>query len=190
MSLVALMIQESPSWVYQPGPQSSDPKIHIIQPSLVIADSPFFSLGLLTLKLLLPSSGIHMNIIILDDHISYIPYIFQVPSTSPISDQFTMNTCRNSYVVAIDNEYPSLAYSSVQLLCDKQKRSRSSSVRLTLDRSHLSTLTSLEEHCTFFDQCGPLLEPTICHHFFSPFTLINLLILTNPPRDPDGLKLG
>ena len=57
-----------------------------------------------------------MNITIIDDPISYIPYISQVPSISPIADQFPMDSYRNIYVVAIDNEDISPASSSVQLL--------------------------------------------------------------------------
>ena len=70
-------------------------------------------------------------------------------------------------MVAIDNEDPSLAFSAVQLLQDKNK-SISSSVMLTLYRAHSSAIISLEEHCAFFDQGRPLKEPTIRHHEFFP----------------------
>ena len=58
----------------------------MIQTSLEIVDSSFSSLELMTLELLLPPSGTPMNIKILYDPISYIPYIYQVPSASPITD--------------------------------------------------------------------------------------------------------
>ena len=76
----------------------------MIQPSLEIVDSPFSSSDILTLELLLPLSGTPMNITILDGHIYYIPYIYQVPSTPPIAYQFPMDARRNSYMVAIDNK--------------------------------------------------------------------------------------
>ena len=91
MSLGALMTQEYPSWLYQPGTTPPDTNIRLIQPSLDISYSLFASTKLLTLEVLLPPSGTPMNITILDDTIFSIPYISQVPSTSPISDQFTMD---------------------------------------------------------------------------------------------------
>ena len=45
----------------------------------------------------------YMNITIIDYPISYIPYISQLPSMSPIIYQFIMDTPRKIYVVAIDN---------------------------------------------------------------------------------------
>ena len=54
------------------------------------------------------------------------------------------------------------------MLRDKQKRSRSSYVTLTLSRRHIYELTSLEEHRAFFDKDRPLLEPTISHHEVFP----------------------
>ena len=62
-----------------------------------------------------------MKITIIDYHISYIIYISQVPSTSPIVDQFYMDACRNIYAVAIDNEEPLPDSTSVQMLRGKQK---------------------------------------------------------------------
>ena len=88
----------------------------MIQPSLEISYSPFDSEYLLTLEKLLHQSGTPMNITIIDDHISYITHISQVPSTPAIKDNFPMNTSINIYMVAIDNEKSSLAYSDVQLL--------------------------------------------------------------------------
>ena len=90
MSLGDLMLQGYPSGVYQPGPPSSYPSICIIRTSLDISYSSFVSSELLALELLLPPNGTPMNIIILDDNIYCIPYISQVPSTSPIADQFPM----------------------------------------------------------------------------------------------------
>ena len=72
------------------------------------------------LEPLLPPSGTPMNITMLDYTISSIPYISQVPSTSPISDKFPMDNWRNIYVVAIYNEDPAPATTDVQLLQDKQ----------------------------------------------------------------------
>ena len=60
-----------------------------------------------------------MNITILDYHISYVPYISQVPPTSPIIDQFPMDIHRNIYVLSIDNEDPLLESTYFQLLRDK-----------------------------------------------------------------------
>ena len=105
MSLGALMLQEYTSGVYQPCIQLLDPNIRLIQNSLVISDSPFASSELLTLELLFPPNGTPMNITILDDTILYITYIYKLPSTSPIADQFPIDTRINIYVVAIDNEY-------------------------------------------------------------------------------------
>ena len=113
MSLGAIMLQEYPFGVHQPGPTSSDPKTCLIQPSLDIADSKFSSSEILNLELLLLPSGTHMNTTILEDHISYVTYISEVQSTLPIADKFPMDDCRNIYVVAIENEYTSLAPSDV-----------------------------------------------------------------------------
>ena len=137
------MLQEYPSGVYQPGPTSSDPKIHIIQPSLYISDSPFSSSEILTLYLLLLPSGTPMNITIIYFPISYILYISQVPSTSPITDKFRMDTCRDIYVLAIYNEDSSLVSYAFQLIRDKQKRVISSSLMLTLSRRYPYALNSI-----------------------------------------------
>ena len=110
------MIQEHTYGVYQPGTPSPDLKILMIQPSLDISYSPFSSSEILTLELILPPSGYPMNITILDYLVFSIPYISQVPSTYPISDQFPMDTCRNIYVVAIYSEDPSMSTTDVQLL--------------------------------------------------------------------------
>ena len=82
-------------------------------------DSNFASLELLTLELLLPPSGIPTNMHILDDTISSISYISQVTSTPTISDQFSMDTRRNIYVVSIDNYDPDLDTKPVQILQGK-----------------------------------------------------------------------
>ena len=82
-----------------------------------------------------------------------------------------MNARRNVYVVAIYNENPSLSSSDVQILWDKQKRARSSSVVISLFRRYPSALPSLDKHRAFFDQVIPLLEPNIRHHgVFSAIT--------------------
>ena len=73
MSIGALILQEYPFVVYQPGTPSPDPKIRINQPSLYIVDSPFSSSELMTLELLLPPSGTHINITIIYDPIYYFP---------------------------------------------------------------------------------------------------------------------
>ena len=75
-----------------------------------------------------------------------------------------MDTCQNIYVVSIDVEEPSLASTSVQLLQDKQKLARSSSIILAHAWRYSSALTSLEENRALFDQGHPLLEP-IMHHY-------------------------
>ena len=116
ISIGDIMIQEYPSGVYQPGTPSHNQNTLLIQPSLKISDSPFASSELLTLEPPLPPSGTHMNITILDDIIFYITYIYQVPSTTPTADQFPMETRWNIYVFSIDNYYPSLASTAVQLL--------------------------------------------------------------------------
>ena len=82
-----LILKEYPSEVYQPVTPSPDSNIRLIKPSLDISDSPFASLDLLTLELLLRPT-------ILDYPICFIPYIYQVPSTSPIVDKFTMDACQ------------------------------------------------------------------------------------------------
>ena len=79
MCLGDLILQEYTSRVYQPDTPSSDPKIRLIQPSLDILDSPFSSLELLILEILLPPSVTPNNITIIDELISYILYISQVP---------------------------------------------------------------------------------------------------------------
>ena len=103
MSFCDLIIQEYPSGVYQPGITSPDPKICLIQPSLDISDSSFASSELLNLEIPLHPSGSPVNITILDDHISSITYISQVPSTSPINDQFPLDACQKLFMVVIDN---------------------------------------------------------------------------------------
>ena len=124
-----------------------------------------------------------MNITIIYDHISYITYISQLSSTSPILYQFPINACRNIYVVSIYNKDHSLTSSAVQLIRGKQKRDISSSVMITLAQRYPSTLTSLEEHLALFDQAPPLLEPTIRHNgVLPPLPLINLPIFTKPSR--------
>ena len=105
-----------------------------------------------------------MNIIVLDYPISYIPWIYQVPSTSPISDQFPMDSCRNIYVVFIYNEEISLESAAVPLLQYKLKQDIFSYVTLSLDQRHPSELASPEEHCALFDQGYPRLEPNTHHH--------------------------
>ena len=127
----------------------------MVQPSLDISDSLFSSSEILNLEVLLPLSGTPMNIKILDDTIFYIPYISQVISIPPISDQFPINTHRNIYVLSIDNEDPSLASTDVQLIQDKQKCTISFSVTLTLNPRHKSALPSFEEHLSLFDQVRP-----------------------------------
>ena len=71
----------------------------------------------------MPTSGTPTNTTILDDTISYIPYISQVPSTYPILFQCPMNARRNIYVVSIENDEPSLASYAVQMIQGKQKLS-------------------------------------------------------------------
>ena len=122
-----------------------------------------------------------MNITILDDTISSIPYISQVSSTSSIADQFTMDTLQNIYVVAIDNEEPAIATTAVQLLQDKQKCVRSSSVMTTIDWQRPYVITYFEEHRALFDQGCPILEPDLHHHeVFS----------TNNPDKPSNFGHG
>ena len=72
MSPGALILQEYPSGVYQPGNPSPDPNIRPIRHLLDIVDSPFDSSKLLILEFLLHPSGTPMNITILDSPISYI----------------------------------------------------------------------------------------------------------------------
>ena len=105
-----------------------------------------------------------MNITILDYHISYISYITQLPSMSPIEDQFATDARRNVYVVAIYNEDPLSVSTTVQLLRDKQKRDRLSYLTPTLTWRHPSTIILLEGNCDFFYHSHPLLEPNIYHH--------------------------
>ena len=75
-----------------------------------------------------------------------------------------MYTRRTIYVASIFNDEPALVKTDVQVLPDKQKRARSSSVMITLSQRHPSALTSLEEQRALFDQCRNLLEPAIHHH--------------------------
>ena len=58
----------------------------------------------------------------------------------------------NLYVLAIDNEDPSLESTDVQIIQDRKRLARSSSKMLALARMHPSVLTPLEEHRSFFDQ--------------------------------------
>ena len=81
-----------------------------------------------------------------------------------MEDRFPMDNRKNIYIVYIYNEEPSRASTSFQLLRYKQKRSRPSSVMLTLSRRHPYSTTSLEEHRAFVDQGHTLLEPTIHNH--------------------------
>ena len=67
-------------------------------------------------------------------------------------------------MVAIENDEPYLASTSVQIIWGKQKRAISSSVTISFDQKHPSVLNSLEEHRVFFGQCRPFLDPTIHHH--------------------------
>ena len=97
------MIQVYTSGVYQPGTTSPDPKIRLIQPYLDIADPTFTSSDLLTLEPPLPPSGTPTKITSIDDPIYFIPYIYQLPSTYPIADQFPMDTRRNIYVIIVGN---------------------------------------------------------------------------------------
>ena len=80
-----------------------------------LVDSPLASSDLLTLELLQPPSRTHMNTTIIDYTIYFIPYVYQVSSTTPIVDQFPMDNRHNIYVLAIHNEETSLASNSVQL---------------------------------------------------------------------------
>ena len=57
-----------------------------------------------------------MNTTILYDTISYIPYIYQVPSTPPTTYQFPIEPRKNIYMVAKENEYPSLASNYFELI--------------------------------------------------------------------------
>ena len=118
----------------------------------------------MTLYLLLPPIGTPTNITICYDPISSIQYIPQIPSKSPIDDQFHMDTLRNIYVVEIDNEETDFATTNVHILGYKKKRAISSSINITLSPKHPSALTSLEEHCDFFDQGRPMIEPYTHHH--------------------------
>ena len=149
------MLQEYTSRFYQPVTPSTYQNICMVQPFLVISDSLFSSSEILTLEGLPPLSGTSMNIKNLDYLIFSIPYISQVISIPPISDQFPINTHRNIYVLSIDNEDPSLASTDVQLLQDKQKCTIYFSVTITLDPIYTSALTSLEEHLSLFDQVRP-----------------------------------
>ena len=78
--------------------------ICMIRPSLDILDVPYSSKILLTLELLLPPSGTTIDITILGYTIFSIPYISQVPPTSPMSEIFPIDTLQNIYIVAIDYE--------------------------------------------------------------------------------------
>ena len=150
MSLGALMLQNYPFGLYQSGTQSPDPKNRLIQPPLLISYSPFISKELLTLERLLLPSGTPTNITILDDSISSIHCISQLPSMSLISDQFPMDNHQNIYILPIEYEEHPLASSSIQIIQVKQKIARYSSVMLTLVQRHSSALTFLEEHRIFF----------------------------------------
>ena len=112
-----------------------------------------------------------MNIAVLDYPISYIPYTSQVPSTSPIYDQFPMYTHRTIYVVSIDNEEIALSRTAVHLIRDKQKRAGSSSAKVTLAQKRPSALTSLDKHHALFDQSYFILDHVIhCHEVYSTDT--------------------
>ena len=62
-----------------------------------------------------------MNITMFDGTISSISYISQVPFTPLVVDYFTMETYRNIYIVAIDNEEPEPTETYVQIIRYKQK---------------------------------------------------------------------
>ena len=175
ISLGALMLQEYPSRAYQPGTLLPDPNIHLIQRSMDISDSLFASSELLTLELLLPTSETPTETTIFDYHVSSIPYISQLSSMPPIAGQFPMGTFPNNYVLAIDNEENDLTTTAVQLICDKQKRAKSSSVTITLAWRRPSALTSIEEYHAFFDQVQTLLEPVIHHHEVFSVTTLGVL---------------
>ena len=85
-----------------------------------------------------------MNITIIDDPISYISYISQVSSTSPIADQFTVDAFRNIYVLSVYNKEPSLASTDAQLIQYRKEKSRLSYVMLTLACRPTYVLASLE----------------------------------------------
>ena len=111
---------------------------------------------------------------------------------SSITDQFTMGSHINIYVVSIGNEDPSLESYAVQLLWDKPKRAISSSMTLTLSLIHSSLLTSLEENCALFNQYSPLLEPTTDHHevftINNPDKLSNFVQFLKGPDRVNGIK--
>ena len=74
----------------------------------------------MTLELLLPRIGTPTKTNILNDPISSIPYISQVPPTSPITDQFNIDTHQNMYVADIDKNDTALSKTSAQILRDKK----------------------------------------------------------------------
>ena len=139
MSLSALPIQYYPYGLYQPGTPSYDPKIILIQPTLNLYDF-----------LLLPPRDVTTNITALDEPISSITYISHIPSKPHIDYQCPMDSCSNIYVFEMDNDYPTLSTTAVQLTRDKQKLNIYSSVKITLEKRHPSYLNPLEEHHAFF----------------------------------------
>ena len=112
-----------------------------------------------------------MNITILDFPISNIPYIFKVPSTSLIIDQFPMDSYRNIYMISLENEDSSLESYAIKIIRRRKKLAGSSSVTLTLDWRHPSAITSFDKHHALLVQSHLLLETNIHHHeVFSTIT--------------------
>ena len=132
MSLGALVLQEYIYGVYQSGTPSTDPNIIHIQHFLYISDSPFSSSEFLTLDLLLPPSVTPMNITLLYYPISSIPNTYQVTSSSPIDDQFPMDTRRKIHVLSIDNDEPELTATASHIIRDRPKHYISLSIKITL----------------------------------------------------------
>ena len=157
----------------------------MIQPTLDIYDSPFTSSYLLTLYLLLLPSSTPMNISILYYPIFSIPYISQMPSTSPIADKFQMYTWRNISVVAIDNKEPDIDTTAIQILWDKKNLldpppsiSTFPYNILTLSPPTKNTASSLTKVFPSYNHPSNITES-------SPQPLLwKLLIFARPSREP------
>ena len=152
-----------------------------------ISDLPFSSSDILSLELFLPPIGAPMNITILDYPISSIHYISQVPSTYPIYENFPMDIRHNIYVVSIDNDYPNISTTVVQLLRDKQNALYPPLSRSTSLNDILLLLPNLRNTKSYFNKAVPSWNLSSKIMKSSPLPpLGNLKLLVSPSRYPTG----
>ena len=129
---------------------------------------------------MLPPRFTPTDIRVKDNPIVNLSYILQVRLDSPITDQFLVDPRRDFEIFGTNNGKPTIVETTVQLLQDNKKSTTISPTKLTLSKCHHSSLTTVEEHRSFFYEGHTITEPII-HHYkvFSTTIPVKYISLSN-----------